>query len=580
MPWYDAVAGLTALAAHDASNVSGGALVDRLGGGNPASLSGQTASARGDINGNVYNFISPNDQRVRYTNLVTYPQTGCTVFAFFWYRDSTSFNTLFHASDATGDHLMVFAPRTNLNGSTGGTNARITNEGGTACPIRAEITPVSDRPMFIALTFTGTQGQFYYNGALLGSAGNINSDGSAATGSRGITYDNTWNLKQGLIALGVFQGAATLQQLQDLEAAVRSDLAIGNVTVIDETFATGIPADFNAAWGYASTASGLSATYNATEQAVDLVQPVAQQAYWLIGKSATVYEGEFEVDLQLITDSSGANNYKHAGIWLSTIDGTGQGFRFSHLTTNWQAAYYNNVNGSGESLVLAVPEAANTSFNAGDRRLLKVKLRQSVTDPRETQFEFYVDGILQLRSPYYSFRSPLRMGIFVYQATVRLHSVKQTIGTGINSQASVVGYTLENLGRLFTYPNAPTDLQKIGYEPEYSKRLVRGAVSNNEGPNKPYLLSGFYPNNTPTQGKVSGTTKTSALPSNIPIGCIVALYLDPEGELVAETFSDPATGNYEFDYVPRGRRYMVVAFHPSRTFRAVLADNLLAESVP
>jgi hypothetical protein len=84
-------------------------------------------------------------------------------------------------------------------------------------------------------------------------------------------------------------------------------------------------------------------------------------------------------------------------------------------------------------------------------------------------------------------------------------------------------------------------------------------------------------------GRITGTVKEvgvqSNLQSNLPVHRRVRLYRERDGALVREVWSDPASGTYTFPGVPMGERYTVLSHDHQRNFRAVIADNLAAESM-
>lgn len=76
--------------------------------------------------------------------------------------------------------------------------------------------------------------------------------------------------------------------------------------------------------------------------------------------------------------------------------------------------------------------------------------------------------------------------------------------------------------------------------------------------------------------KIVGTVKEVALPANLPLARRVRLYEERSGRFIKGTFSD-AAGNYEFAEIRGDRPYTVVAFDHTDTYRAVVADKLIAE---
>lgn len=78
-------------------------------------------------------------------------------------------------------------------------------------------------------------------------------------------------------------------------------------------------------------------------------------------------------------------------------------------------------------------------------------------------------------------------------------------------------------------------------------------------------------------GKVSGTVKIKGTP-NVAVARRVRLIRDLDGVCVAETWSDPDTGAYEFLGFDPLERYTVLAYDYQQSFRAVVADNLTPEA--
>lgn len=80
--------------------------------------------------------------------------------------------------------------------------------------------------------------------------------------------------------------------------------------------------------------------------------------------------------------------------------------------------------------------------------------------------------------------------------------------------------------------------------------------------------------------RIVGTVKEKALPSNLPLRRRVQLFDQVGGRLVREAWSDAATGAYAFHGIRGDRRYFVVAFDHTESYRAVIADNLTPEPMP
>lgn len=82
------------------------------------------------------------------------------------------------------------------------------------------------------------------------------------------------------------------------------------------------------------------------------------------------------------------------------------------------------------------------------------------------------------------------------------------------------------------------------------------------------------------RGLITDTVKTKATPTNIPTLARVRLVRDLDGKVVRETWSDPTTGLYTFNYFAEQYAYTVIAMHPAGTYRAVIADRLTPGLMP
>lgn len=81
-------------------------------------------------------------------------------------------------------------------------------------------------------------------------------------------------------------------------------------------------------------------------------------------------------------------------------------------------------------------------------------------------------------------------------------------------------------------------------------------------------------------GRIVGTVKEKALPSNAPLRrhvyCMDAL----TSTIVADLWSDATTGAYVFNDLDLKRRYTVFSYDHTNAYRAVIADNLQPELMP
>jgi hypothetical protein len=79
-------------------------------------------------------------------------------------------------------------------------------------------------------------------------------------------------------------------------------------------------------------------------------------------------------------------------------------------------------------------------------------------------------------------------------------------------------------------------------------------------------------------GRISGTVKDKGTP-NIPTFARVRLVRERDFLPMRETWSDPTTGAYQFDYVDEMQKYTVIAFDHTHNERAVIADNLTPDII-
>lgn len=192
--------------------------------------------------------------------------------------------------------------------------------------------------------------------------------------------------------------------------------------VLDESFATGIPANFATARTQAGT---LTATYNSSTQSVDLSNGAAGQCIWDITSVPLTVSGEMEIDLELVADLSGTNNYRHAGAWAVAGQGVvSNGYRLAHFQSDWRLSRWEGSVWNGETGPTSTPQGVTDTFTAvGDRRILNLRWGMGpAAGVSKLSLEARIDGALRLVTTG-TFPS-LRPGIFLYQATVRLHSIK------------------------------------------------------------------------------------------------------------------------------------------------------------
>lgn len=323
--------------------------------------------------------------------------------------------------------------------------------------------------------------------------------------------------------------------------------------ILDETFATGMPANFATARTKTGT---LTATYNSGGQAVDLSNLTDAESLWDITSTPLCAAGELEVDLELLSDPA---NIKHLGLWL--VAGTGavsNGVRIAHLGSVYQ---YNIWSGStdwvGGAAAVTTPDAG-LLFSVGTRRTFGARWDMGQAG-RPANLEVRVDGILLLSvsHAYTSFRS----GISLYNASVRVHSIKMwDAPTVALRDASFRGFST-GTGFRSLAPVEATDA--LGLR-NLNRAQVLGARNMYFGGN----------------GSIYGTVKEKNTPANTPLRRKVWLLDERSGQVIRETWSDAATGAYEFRGIKQGTPYTVLAYDRAHNYRAVAGDNLLPDPMP
>lgn len=120
------------------------------------------------------------------------------------------------------------------------------------------------------------------------------------------------------------------------------------------------------------------------------------------------------------------------------------------------------------------------------------------------------------------------------------------------------------------FPLIPRDVTRFGHsnfapaaQLSYFKRDVE-----RQSPIR-YQISG--------NGRIYGTVKIKGIP-NLPVSRRVRLFREIDGLCLAETWSNAATGEYEFLGFDPAYRYTVLTYDYQQNFRAVVADNLTPEA--
>lgn len=110
-------------------------------------------------------------------------------------------------------------------------------------------------------------------------------------------------------------------------------------------------------------------------------------------------------------------------------------------------------------------------------------------------------------------------------------------------------------------------------------RLVQvGALFSGEKfPALPSLLRDVYYGGL---GVIAGTVEAKGTPANTPLRRRVVLIDERSRSAIRETWSDAATGAYEFRSIKQGVPYTVLAYDHAHNYRAFAGDNLLPDPMP
>lgn len=114
----------------------------------------------------------------------------------------------------------------------------------------------------------------------------------------------------------------------------------------------------------------------------------------------------------------------------------------------------------------------------------------------------------------------------------------------------------------------PSDAVSIS---EYPVSPTTSVISTGEAPHLDVQDGG--------SGRIVGTVKEKATPSNTPLRRKVWLLNYNDGRIVRETWSDELTGDYEFTNIDMNRTYTVVSLDHTGQYRAAIADNLSPEKM-
>lgn len=209
MSWWTTVAGLTPLAVHDAANISGTQLLDRIGTNHITATTDLVPSTE-----RLFTSVQGNGALMSYASPVSLP-TDCTLCAFV--RDTVSAPGIVVLYD-TGSGGAVFDHETAGNGWYIAKSSSVYASFAAAS--------FSDNFQFLTVVKTGTGAVMYIDGSQIG--GTLNDKMPPAINRVGYGPSASYNFQttDNLAAVGIWDGAATQAEVVSLEAACRAALAL------------------------------------------------------------------------------------------------------------------------------------------------------------------------------------------------------------------------------------------------------------------------------------------------------------------------------------------------------------------
>ncbi|GIK34525.1 MAG: hypothetical protein BroJett010_10840 [Gammaproteobacteria bacterium] len=314
----------------------------------------------------------------------------------------------------------------------------------------------------------------------------------------------------------------------------------------EEDFASGIPAGFASNGG----GGGITATWNAAQQAADLVFNNAQN-FWRLTDAPLSTDFWFEMDVEIVASASPP---PHFGFWLWTGVATYEGHRLCVYNNNWAHSYWT----SGGSESGQDTEAWAGWAVVGARRTLRLEVKQRPV-LGVWLLQLSVDGEVVWRDTKRWFAS-FRPCIFGYGITLRLHRVAGGAPTVLEGEP-VPAHRLIPAG-LVRRILVPDNAAMVGYR----HRALRPLLGTRN-----HYFHGDH--------GIAGTVKhrVKGVIADAPLARRVLLFDEATYVVVRETWSDAVTGAYSFDHIDPVPRYLVIAFDHQRLHRAVVADKLRAQ---
>lgn len=319
--------------------------------------------------------------------------------------------------------------------------------------------------------------------------------------------------------------------------------------VLSESFVTGIPAGFASSQVSSGT---LTATYNAAQQAVDISKDSSQGAWRL----DTVPS---KASLRVVMD------IEHTGTFPDSA---------ASLGVYWK----------GDANVYAVgafvyPNQANFALFGGASFAPIDVMTTYVSNPggapavpstgRHTyEFGCTAPDTLGIRQFYVKIDGTLAAAVIVYNAIGKTDLIKPYIG---------IRNTAFRLHSVDVYDSVAALVTVVPKAFKTNSFVVTSPVFNTAPALKLVLSNAkLFDMQFGGKGRIVGTVKVKATP-NRAVRRRVWLLRERDAQVIRETWSDPVTGEYRFEYIDQTQRYTVLTYDYEHNFRSVVADNLQPE---
>ena len=314
----------------------------------------------------------------------------------------------------------------------------------------------------------------------------------------------------------------------------------------NESFDTGIPSGFGTTGG----AGGVTATWNSTAQAVDLVFTNAQN-FWKITAAAQTSDFWFEMDVEI---TASASPPPHFGFWLWDGVATYEGHRLAVWSNAWDCSSWTS---SGTESDAEVGTSAWWAI-VGARKTIRIDVKKSAEGIWAILLT--VDGVATAAYVRRSYATFIPC-VFGYGVTLRLHraagGTPSTLGTAPSLQRR--GLKVKAMRRVLV----PEHATALKFKHRGLRRLT--ALRN-------HYYQGKY--------RITGTVKEKGPQVDVPVSRRVLLLDERANFVVRETWSDAVTGAYTFNHINPEIQYLVISYDYKQNFRAAVADNLTAEPMP